>query len=121
VIFSTVYFARFYFTRYVHQNSNAWYSGTRALFAAIRENRDSYRRVCFNVRPASYQLQTFGRFYLNGIPLRVIEGIDDPSCSLPGTLAAVDSDHHFERTDFRVLAKIEDVDGNPFANLSGYR
>ena len=121
VIFSTVYFARFYFTRYVHQNSNAWYSGTRALFAAIRENRDSYRRVCFNVRPASYQLQTFGRFYLNGIPLRVIEGIDDPSCSLPGTLAAVDSDHHFERTGFRVLAKIEDVDGNPFANLSGYR
>lgn len=120
-IFSTVYFARFYFTRYVHQNSNAWYSGTRALFAAIRENRDSYRRICFNVRPASYQLQTFVRFYLDGIPLRVIEGVDDPRCSLPGTLAAVDSDHRFERTGFRVLAKIEDIDGNPFANLRGYR
>lgn len=121
VIFSTIYFARFYFVRYVHQNSNAWFSGTRALFAAIRDNRDGYRRVCFNVRPAWYPLPTFERFYLNGIPLRVIRGVDDPSCSLPGTLTAVDSDHPFERAGFRALAKIEDVEGNPFANLNGYR
>ncbi len=121
VIFSTIYFARFYFTRYVHQNSGAWFSGTRALFTAIRESRDSYRRICFNVRPAWYPLQTFAYFYLGGVPLQVINGVDDPSCSLPGTLAAVDGDHPFERAGFRALAKVEDVDGNLFANLSGYR
>ena len=121
MIFSTVYFARFYFTDYVHRNSNAWFSGTRALFAAIRENRDGYRRVCFNVRAAWYPLPTFVRFYLNGVPLRVVDGVDDRSCSLPGTLAAVDNDHPFQRAGFRPVAKIRDVDGNPFANLSGYR
>lgn len=120
IIFSTVYFARFYFTDYVHQNSNAWFSGTRALFAAIRENREGYSRICFNVRPAWYPLPTFARFYLNGIPLRVINGVDDRSCSLPGTLLAVDSDHPLERAGFRPLAKIGDVDGNPFADLSGH-
>jgi 4-amino-4-deoxy-L-arabinose transferase-like glycosyltransferase len=121
VIFSTVYFARFYFTRYVHQDSNAWFSGTRALFTAIKENRDGYKRVCFNVRAAWYPLPTFVRFYLTGSPLRVINGVGDPSCSLPGSLVAADSDHSFERPGFRILAKIEDVDGNPFANLSARR
>jgi 4-amino-4-deoxy-L-arabinose transferase-like glycosyltransferase len=121
LLFSTIYFARFYFTRYVHQNSNAWFSGTHALFAAIRDNRDGYRRICFSVRAAWYPLPTFVRFYLNDIPLRVINGVNDPRCSLRGTLAAVDSDHPFERTGFWPLAKIEDAEGNPFAVLSGYR
>ena len=121
LIFSTVYFARFYFRGYVHQNSNAWFSGTRALFAAIRENRDGYTRVCFDVRPAWYPLPTFARFYLNGIPLRAINGVNYPSCWLPGTLTAIDSDHPFVRPDFRVLEKISDVDGNGFATISGDR
>lgn len=121
VLLSTGYFARFYFTDYVHQNSNAWFSGTRALFAAIRVNHDGYRRICFNVRSAWYQLPTFVRFYLNGIPIRVIDGVKDASCSLPGTLVAVDDDHPFVRTGFHVLAKISDVDGNGFATLSGNR
>lgn len=121
VLFSTAYFARFYFTGYVHRNSNAWFSGTRALFAAVRENRDGYRRICFNVWSAWYPLQTFARFYLNGVPVRVIDGVNDPSCSLPGTLVAADNDHPFERAGFRVLARIEDVDGNGFATISGDR
>lgn len=120
-IFSTAYFARFYFTRYVHQNSNAWFSGTHALFAAIRENRDGYRRVCFSVRPAWYPLPTFVRFYLRGVPLQAIDGIDDPRCSLDGTLVAVDGDHPFNRAGFHALATIDDVDGNPFASLRGHR
>lgn len=118
--FSTVYFARFYFREYVHQASNAWFSGTRDLFAAIRSDRDRYRRVCFNVRPAWYPLRTFSRFYLNGIPLAVIDGVRSPRCSLHGTLVAVDSDHAFVRPGFRLLAKIDDADGNPFAALDGY-
>ncbi|MBV9234050.1 MAG: glycosyltransferase family 39 protein [Candidatus Eremiobacteraeota bacterium] len=121
VLFSTIYFARFYFTRYVHQSSNAWFSGTRALFAAIRENRNNYRRVCFDVRPAWYPLPTFTRFYLEGVPLVVVNGIHDPSCSLRGTLAAVDGDERFTRAGFRILAAVDDVDGNRFATLSGYR
>lgn len=121
VMFSTVYFARYYFTEYVHQNSNAWSSGTRALFGAIREHSEGYRRVCFNIRPAWYPLPSFVRFYLNGVPLRAIDGVKDPRCSLPGTLAAVDSDHTFERARFHLLTKIRDIDGEPFANLSGYR
>jgi 4-amino-4-deoxy-L-arabinose transferase-like glycosyltransferase len=121
VVFSTVYFARFYFTSYVHQNSNAWFSGTHKLFTAIRENRDGYRRVCFNVRSSWYPLQTFVRFYLNGKRLRVIDGVDKPSCSAPSTLIAVDNDHPLERAGFRLLVRIKDVDGNGFATLSGNR
>ncbi|MBV8117629.1 MAG: glycosyltransferase family 39 protein [Candidatus Eremiobacteraeota bacterium] len=121
VAFSTAYFADFYFTRYVHQDSNAWFSGTRALFAAIREDSGGYERICFNVRPAWYPLETFTRFYLNGIALQVIDNVDDSSCSLRGTLVAVDNDHPFDRTGFRTLTKIKDVDGNPFAALRGYR
>ncbi|MBV8842890.1 MAG: glycosyltransferase family 39 protein [Bryobacterales bacterium] len=121
MVFSTLYFARFYFTSYVHRSSNAWFSGTRALFATISENRAGYQRVCFNVRRAWYPLTTFELFYLNGIPLRVVDGVDNPSCFLPGSLAAVDSEHFFIRTGFRVLAKVNDVEGNLFATLNGNR
>ena len=121
VLFSTIYFARFYFRSYVHQNSNAWFSGTGVLFATILDNRDSYTRVCFDVRPAWYPLPTFARFYLHDVPLRVINGVNDPNCRLPGTLTAVDSDHRLVLPGFRTLAKIQDVDGNPFAILNGYR
>lgn len=119
IIFSTAYFARFYFTRYIHQDSNAWFSGTRELFAAVRKNSDGYKRICFNVRPAWYPLPTFARFYLNGVPLRVIRGVD-ARCDLPGTLVAFDDEHPFSSVDFYTLAKISDVDGQPFATLEGY-
>jgi hypothetical protein len=121
IVFSSIFFAQFYFTRYVHENSNAWFSGTHTLFADILEHRSGYRRVCFNVRSAWYQLPSFVRFYLNGVPLAVIDNVQDPSCSLPGTLAAADSDHPFHRTGFEALDDIRDVDGNPFAVLSGNR
>ncbi|HXM06388.1 MAG TPA: glycosyltransferase family 39 protein, partial [Candidatus Acidoferrum sp.] len=83
IVFSSIFFAQFYFTRYVHENSNAWFSGTHTLFADILEHRSGYRRVCFNVRSAWYQLPSFVRFYLNGVPLAVIDNVHDPSCSLP--------------------------------------
>ena len=67
------------------------------------------------------QLPTYVRFYLNGVPLQVIDNVDDPSCSLPGTLAAVDSDHPLGRPGFHTISNINDVDGRPFAILSGYR
>jgi 4-amino-4-deoxy-L-arabinose transferase-like glycosyltransferase len=120
VLVSTGSFARFYFTGYVHQNSNAWFSGTHELFADIRAHRGGYTRVCFNVRAAWYQLPSFVRFYLNGVPLRVIENVDDPDCWLAGTLAAADTDHPLRRKGFITLDTINDVDGNPFAILSGY-
>jgi hypothetical protein len=121
VLFSTVLFARFYFTGYIHRDSNAWFSGTHELFADIRENAAGYKRICFNVRAAWYQLPTFVRFYLNDVPLRVVENVDDPDCSLPGTLAAVDADHPLNRKHFKMLDDIQDVDGNGFAVLNGYR
>jgi 4-amino-4-deoxy-L-arabinose transferase-like glycosyltransferase len=121
IVFSSIFFAQFYFTRYVHQNSNAWFSGTHTLFADILEHHNGYKRVCFNVRSAWYQLPTFVRFYLNGVPLAAIDNVHDPSCSLQGTLVAADSDHPFHRTGFEMLDDIRDVDGNPFAVLSGNR
>jgi 4-amino-4-deoxy-L-arabinose transferase-like glycosyltransferase len=119
VLYSTATFAQFYFNDYVHRNSNAWFSGTRELFGDIVRNRNGYQRVCFNVRAAWYQLPSFTRFYLHGVPLQVVENVDDPRCSLSGTLAAVDDDHPLGRADFEVLDTIKDVDGNAFATLSG--
>lgn len=121
VLCSTVYFARFYFTEYVHENSNSWFSGTDALFIAIRENRDGYQRVCFNVRRAWYPLKAFVLFYLNNAPLQILDGTDNPSCSLPYTLIAVDSDNPLRRGGFYVLVKVKDIDGNSFAVLKGNR
>ncbi|HTU69842.1 MAG TPA: glycosyltransferase family 39 protein [Candidatus Baltobacteraceae bacterium] len=114
---SVVRFARFYFTDYVHQNSNAWDSGTRALFETILADQSRYRRVCFLIRPASYELDSYIRFYLAGSRLQTIDDIEDPRCSLPGTMLAIDNDHPMTQPGFRQIARIVDVDGNGFAEL----
>ena len=112
---SVALFCRFYFVRYVHVDSNAWDSGTRAMFAAIRSRASGYQRVCFSVRPAWYGIDAYDRFYLGDVPLVKIDTIDSPACSLPATLLVTDSDRHVVRADFMPIASIRDVDGNPFA------
>jgi 4-amino-4-deoxy-L-arabinose transferase-like glycosyltransferase len=116
-IVSVALFSSFYFTQYVHRNSNAWDSGTAALFSAIRAKSGGYTRVCFAVRPASYELDVYARFYLSDLPLQVIDGIDNPACALPGTLIAADSEHEAHASRYRLVASIADVDGARFAQL----
>ncbi len=103
---SIALFSRFYFTDYVHRNSNAWDSGTRALFAAVRARSASYRRVCFSVHPAWYGIDSYVRFYLDDVAVRKIDNIDDQACFLPGTLLVTDSEHPARRGGFTQLAKI---------------
>lgn len=117
--FSVLHFSWFYFTRYVHMASNAWDSGTRAMFGVVRTNIDRYDRVCFSVRPAWYALDTYSRFYLEGARRKVIDGIGDPRCYSYGTMLVTDSDHPQKRPGFNRIATIYDVDGNRFALVSG--
>ena len=115
---STASFARFYFTDYVHRNSNAWDSGTAALFAALRADAAGYERACFSVRPASYPLQTYARYYLESVPLQAFDA-NDAACTLPKTLVVADREHPFKRPGFVPLEEISDVDGSPFATIFG--
>ncbi len=112
---SIALFSWFYFTRYIHINSNAWDSGTRAMFAAVRNNRRGYKRVCFSVRPVWYSIDSYVRFYLEDIAMRKIENITDPACFLPGTLLVTDADHSVARRGFATIATVTDVDGSGFA------
>ncbi len=112
---SLLLFCSFYFTRYVHVNSNAWDSGTRALFADIRARAFAYDRVCFAVRPAWYSIDTYVRFYLNDVPIEKIETIETPECSLPGTLLVTDPDRKVAWRSFVTIADVTDVDGSTFA------
>lgn len=118
---SIVLFSQFYFTRYVHLNSNAWDSGTRAMFAAVRRHSPRHNRVCFSVRPASYGINTYVRFYLDDISITEIDNVSDPACFLPGTLLVTDSNHSMKRPGFRTIARISDVDGAPFAVIMSRR
>jgi 4-amino-4-deoxy-L-arabinose transferase-like glycosyltransferase len=118
---STALFASFYFTQYIHRNSNAWDSGTRALFAAIRAQSAAYRRVCFNVRTASYDVDTYAQFYLSDTQLQWYDDVGEPQCNLPGTLIATDPQHRISPPDFRALRTISDVDGLRFAFIIGRR
>ena len=112
-------FCIFYFTQYVHVNSNAWDSGTRAMFADVRSREASFDRVCFAVRPAWYGIDTYVRFYLEGVPLQTFDTLDSAECSLPGTLLVTDREHAVKRPGFSTLATIPDVDGANFATVSG--
>ena len=114
---SLALFVTFYFTRYVHMNSNAWDSGTRAMFAAVRAQAPRYERVCFSVRPAWYGIDAYTRFYLDGVPIRTIDNVEDPDCFLPSTLLVTDNDHPVSRSGFKKLTMIDDVDGSPFAMI----
>ncbi|HZZ65932.1 MAG TPA: glycosyltransferase family 39 protein, partial [Candidatus Baltobacteraceae bacterium] len=70
---SVTRFSRFYFTQYVHQNSNAWDSGTHAMFSAVRQYAPHYRRVCFSVYPAWYLIDSYIDFYLHDVPIETID------------------------------------------------
>lgn len=118
-VVSLVFFSSFYFTRYVHQNSNAWDSGTRAMFAAVRSRHQQFDRVCFSVRQAWYGIDTYTRFYLDDVPIQKVDDVSDPACFGPGTLLVTDNDHRVSRAGFTPIARIADVDGDPFAVLSG--
>lgn len=118
---SVVLFASFYFTQYVHVYSNAWSSGSSALFAAIRARSTEYTRLCFSVYPAWFATDVYFRFYLSDVPLQQIENVTDPLCYRSGTLIASDWDDPITRAGFTELTRIEDVDGNPYAVLYGRR
>ncbi|HEX8805585.1 MAG TPA: phospholipid carrier-dependent glycosyltransferase, partial [Candidatus Aquilonibacter sp.] len=117
--FSLAWFAWIYFVQYVHRDSNAWYSGTRAMFETLIAHRERFHRVCFAVLPAWYDTDAYSRFYLDDNGLRWIDNIDDPRCSQPGVMLAVDPHHLVVRDGFEPIATIRDVDGAVFAYISG--
>lgn len=114
---SVALFSSFYFTAYVHRNSNAWDSGTAALFGTIRAQGAGYQRVCFNVRPASYETDVYARYYLSDSKLQTFFDAASIECSLPGTLIAADSQHVPKGAGIRALASVPDIDGAQFAKL----
>ncbi len=117
--FSVAWFAWMYFVQYVHRDSNAWLSGTRAMFETLIAHREGYHRVCFAVLPAWYDPVAYSRFYLDDDGLTWIDNVDDPLCSEPGTLLAVDPHHLVVRDGFEPIATIRDVNGQLFAYISG--
>jgi hypothetical protein len=115
VVVSTVQFAVFYFTRYVHQASNAWDSGTAATFAFVRAHIHGHQTVCFSLRPAWYALDVYTRYYLNGERVTVVPNLNRDVCRQPGSMVVTDTDHPTADPRVHRIAKIDDVDGNGFA------
>ena len=120
-LLSVVLFSQYYFTQYVHVYSNAWSSGSSALFAQIRARSAQYSRLCFSVHPAWFATGVYFRFYLSGVPLQQIKNVTDPRCYLRGTLIATDWNDPISRPGFTELTRIKDVDGNFYAILYGRR
>jgi 4-amino-4-deoxy-L-arabinose transferase-like glycosyltransferase len=120
VALSVARFCDNYFTQYVHRNPNAWDSGTRATFATVLSYRTQYERVCFSIYPAYYGIDTYVRFYIAGA-METVENLEDARCWSRGTLIVTDNDHPLSRLGFKRLAKIDDVNGDGFAFIYGYR
>lgn len=116
---STALFARYYFTEYVRVYPNAWDSGTRDLFALVHTKASHYDRICFTLYPAFYAVDTYVRFYLSDVATPVIEDANDPACYLPGTLLVTDTTQPRSRAHFAPIATVRDIDGLPFADVSG--
>lgn len=113
---SLTLFSLYYFGPYVHQNSNAWDSGTRNMFAAVERLSPRYKRVCFAVHPAFYAIATYARFYLGDKPQTdVIETLNDARCALPQTLIVADDSQHLSLRTYEPVAVVRDVDGSIFA------
>ncbi len=113
---SVALFTHYYFTRFPYVNPNAWDSGTRQLFGAIRANAVGEQRLCFSVRQAWYGTDTYMRYYLDDVPLERITNVTDPRCARAGTLLATDAlalPH-----GFRVVATIPEMGGSRFAVLA---
>ncbi len=119
VAISVALFATFYFTRFVHLNSNAWDSGTAQMFAVLRTQQDKYDRVCFAVLPAWYNVGTYMRYYLGDTKLVGIGDVRMPLCRLPGTIFATDIHHLPSDPTLTPIATIPDVDGRTFAVIVG--
>jgi len=119
IVWGTASFSVFYFTRSVHVNSNAWDSGSGAMFAAIKADASGYDRVCFDVLPAWFPTQSYTLYYLWDTRLASIDDARDPRCGLPGTMIAADEHHPVRYPGFKPLALIRDVDGYVFANVYG--
>ncbi len=115
---SVFIFCNFYFTRYVHQNSNAWDSGTRATFAEIRTRHGEYDRACFDVYPGWYGVDSYIRFYLSDVAIQTIDNDTDPRCLQPGTLLVTDNDHQPHLPGFERISTIRDVDGSVFTIIT---
>ena len=118
---SVAWFVWIYFVQFEHRDSNAWDSGTRAMFKTLIADRAGYDRVCFAVLPAWYDPDSYSRFYLDNDGLQWVDDVNDPRCSWPRTLLAVDPHHRVERAGFKPIATILDVDGRVFAYVSGRR
>jgi hypothetical protein len=112
---STMQFAVFYFTRYVHQASNAWDSGTAATFAFIRAHLIGHQTICFSIRPDWYGLDVYTRYYLDGEHVFVVPNVEQAACKRPGAMVVTDTDHPPADPHVRRIARIVDVDGNGFA------
>jgi 4-amino-4-deoxy-L-arabinose transferase-like glycosyltransferase len=109
-------FCTFYFHVYPRSSASAWDSGTRATFAFARAHTKGHVRVCFGGFDY-YHIDTLVRYYLDGVPLRVIEDSDDAGgadCSKPATLLVRTGDSK-ARFGFRRIAVIEGADESPFA------
>jgi hypothetical protein len=109
-------FMDYYFARFPYVNPNAWDSGTRDLFGAIRAHAPGEQRLCFSVRQAWYGTDTYMRYYLSGVPLERIKTLTDPQCELPGTLLATDA--LVLPRGFRILVTIPEMGGSRFAVLA---
>ncbi|HEY8320818.1 MAG TPA: glycosyltransferase family 39 protein [Candidatus Baltobacteraceae bacterium] len=119
MIWGLVSFSTFYFVRYNHVNSNAWYSGSSAMFAALLAHASYYDRICYAVLPAWFPTQSYTLFYFRDRAIEQIPYAGDPACSKPGTLIAADQHHPVTAPGFLPIATIRDVDGSIFANISG--
>ena len=122
VALSVTLFSIFYFTRFVHMNSNAWDSGTAQMFGIIRAHAADYDRACFAVLPAWYGTDTYARYYLDDLPTRlhVIPYYLDPECALPGTMLVMDEQHLQTGKGIVPLGAAYSVDGgNPWAYVAG--
>ncbi len=114
---STVRFAVFYFTQYVHRSSNAWDSGTAATFAFIRAHLAGHPTVCFSLRPAWYALNVYTRYYLSGEHVVIVPSVDAKLCKQSGSMIVTDTDHPPADPRIARIARIVDVDGNGFADV----
>lgn len=118
---STVQFAAFYFTQYVHRASNAWDSGTAATFAIIRAHLAGRQTVCFSIRPAWYALSVYTRYYLRGEHVVVVPSIDRKACRRSGAMVVTDTDDPPRDPRVHRIATIRDVDGDGFAYVGVVR
>jgi len=107
-------FSRWYFDVYPIASAQAWESGARQAFAAVRAHEQGYDRVCLSgFNPL--HVDTLQRYFLAGTPLTVIENTDDPACRRARTLVL--STRFWFPLGLTPLETIRGADGKHFATL----